>query len=209
MSSKVWMGKSSTERYRGKGRKGRLGIHLQHFLLFTPLWMHPHTLKIMKIIHPQMTGTFCLLTASCLEVQQRCVGDNQPQLVRDLGSVFVWQAKGHVSWLRSACVQEPLSAVLTGPDMNGTADTWGLIQTNLCLSASHPLQLRKCSCLDYEQLALNRSHLHIFFHPCSTPYLLLLHRGHTLSTPLRVMSVSSDQPFLTLKHSQKYHYSPL
>lgn len=38
LSSELWMGESSTG---GEGKEekveGRLGIHLQHFLLFTPL----------------------------------------------------------------------------------------------------------------------------------------------------------------------------
>lgn len=77
--------------------------------------------------------------------------------------------------------------ILTAPRMNGTADTWEITWTKLCLSTNHPFQLRKCSQRDHEQLQLNSSHPQLFFHPCGTPYLLLLPKGYTSSTPLWAM----------------------
>lgn len=88
--------------------------------------------------------------------------------------------------------------ILTSPRMNGTADTREIMQTKWCLSTNHQFQLRKCSQHDYKQVPLNSNHPHLSFHPCGTLYLSLLPRGYTSSTPL--WSVSSNQPFLLLKH---------
>lgn len=147
---------------------------------------------------------FCLLPTSCLELRQYRTDDHQSQLARDLESVLVWQVKRHVSWLKAARAQEPLS-----PSTNGSADTQGLIWTKPCLSTNHQLQLGECFPLGYKQLPLNsRVTCSFSFIPaaplifeCFTKDARLLHRFASWSVP------RSGHFFLlgTLRNIAVYH----
>lgn len=55
---------------------------------------------------------------------------------------------------------------------------------------------------------VQQSHPHLSLHPFSIPFLLLLHREHK-SFKLLLVSVYLGWPFLTLRHSQKYHCSSM